>query len=208
MDSTDESVETKATTRSASEGASARTASAPTTRAEFLERARSYAESVAIDVDTDSVEWELSERAKRRAGVCLFDRQSESVTIRLTWAAYEEYGWKEFTEVIRHELVHAWEFQHFGESTHGERFQAKAAELDVPRHCRSFSDARLVLRCTDPACSWRADRHRASESVTDPEQRRCGACRGRYVVEHVDTGIRWRTNEGYEDARERIGDDW
>ncbi|WP_240451977.1 SprT-like domain-containing protein [Halostella salina] len=181
---------------------------APATRERFLDRVRTYAKTVDIEVDTDSIQWELSERAKRRAGVCLYDRQTETVTIRLTWAAYEKYGWAEFTDVIRHELVHAWEFQHYGESSHGDRFRTKAAELDVPRHCRTFSDARVVLRCTDPACSWSADRHQASKAVTEPQKRRCGACRARYVVEHVETGEYWETNGEYESARERIGDDW
>ncbi|NHN46649.1 SprT family zinc-dependent metalloprotease [Halostella sp. JP-L12] len=183
-------------------------AATPSTRDELLERAAAYAETVPLDVDLDRVSWEISERAKRRAGVCRFDAESGSVTVRLTWAAYEAYGWPEFTDVIRHELVHAWEFQRFGESAHGERFREKAAAVDASRHCRSFADPRLVLRCTDPDCDWTADRHRASKTVTEPGARRCGSCGARYVVEHVETGERWKTNEGYESARARIGTEW
>jgi predicted SprT family Zn-dependent metalloprotease len=181
---------------------------APATRAELLDRAAAYAETVSIDIDLDRVSWEVSERAKRRAGVCRFEAETETVTVRLTWAAYEAYGWEEFTDVIRHELVHAWEFQRFGESGHGERYREKAAEVGASRHCRSFVDPRLVLRCTGRDCDWSADRHRASKAVKDPQARRCGTCGERYAVVHLGSGERWTTNEGYESARERIGDDW
>ena len=180
----------------------------PATRDELLDRAAAYAETVPIDVDLDRVSWEISERAKRRAGVCRYHADSESVTVRLTWAAYEAYGWEEFTDVIRHELVHAWEYQRFGESDHGERYREKAAEIDASRHCRSFVEPRLVLRCTNGDCDWRADRHRASKAVKNPQARRCGSCGERYAVEHLETGERWATSEGYESARERIGDEW
>jgi len=180
----------------------------PATRAELLDRAAAYAETVPIDVDLGRVSWEVSERAKRRAGVRRFEGGTETVTVRLTWAAYEAYGWEEFTDVIRHELVHAWEFQRFGESGHGERYREKAAEVGASRHCRSFVDPRLVLRCTGRDCDWSADRHRASKAVKDPQARRCGACGERYAVGHVGSGERWTTNEGDESARERIGDDW
>lgn len=179
----------------------------PETHAELCEAAAAYAATVDIDVDLEDVAWEVSTRAKRRSGACLYDRSTGAVTIRLTWAAYREYGWREFRAVVRHELVHAWEFQRHGESGHGRRFAEKARAVDAPRHCRAFADARLRLVCTDDDCDWRADRHRASKAVTAPEDRRCGACGARYVVEHVDSGARWSTHDEYEGARERI-EEW
>jgi predicted SprT family Zn-dependent metalloprotease len=183
------------------------TAPPPETHAELCDAAAAYARTVDVDVDLDDVTWEVSTRAKRSSGACLFDRETESVTIRLTWAAYREYGWSEFREVIRHELVHAWEFQQFGNSGHGSRFREKASELDAPRHCREFADARLHLVCTNDDCNWSANRHRASKAVTAPENRRCGACQSPYVVEHVESEARWRTNDEYEATRERI-EEW
>lgn len=143
----------------------------------------------------------------RRAGACLYDSENGEVTIRLTWAAYRAFGWAEFTDTIRHELVHAWEFQRFGESGHGERFRRKAAEIDAPRHCRTFTDPRLRLVCRNPACEWVAGRHRASKAVRRPERRRCGDCGSGYAVVHVESGERWETGEGYERARNRI-EEW
>jgi len=180
----------------------------PRTEAELLDRAREYAATIDLDVDLDAVSWEVSRRAKRRAGAAVYHRADESVTIRLTWAAYRSFGWNEFTDVIRHELVHAWEFLEYGESGHGERFRAKADAVGASRHCPSFSVPRLQLLCTGTGCDWTVDRFKASKTVTKPEKHRCGACGSRYVVEHVDTGERWRTSRGYEGARERIGDEW
>jgi predicted SprT family Zn-dependent metalloprotease len=179
---------------------------APETREQLLERAVTYARTVPIDVDPTELDWEISDRAKRRAGACIYDHGSGRVTVRLTWDAYREFGWEEFTGTIRHELVHAWEFRRFGESGHGERFRQKAASVDAPRHCQAFADPRLRLSCTD--CDWTADRHRASKAVSRPSERRCGACGSRYRVEHVDSERTWRTRAGYLVARRRLGDEW
>lgn len=170
------------------------------------EWAAEYAETVDIDVDLSDVDWEISHRAKRRAGACLYDAATGDITVRLSWDAFEANGWAACRRTIRHELVHAWQFQQFGVADHGQRFREKAAELDAPRHCQAFADARLRLVCSD--CDWSADRHRAARTVTDPERYGCGACGSAYAVEHVATGERWQTTGEYEAARERIGERW
>ncbi len=181
----------------------------PRTRRELLERAAAHAETVQIDVDTEAIEWEISEHAKRRAGACRYDPDTGSITIRLTWRAYQAHGWEAFRETIRHELVHAWEFQHFGESGHGERFRKQAARIDASRHCESFTEGRLELICTNEDCDWRAERHRASKPIKHPDGGyRCGACRGSLLVRHLASGRTWQTHEGYRRAREALGEDW
>ena len=181
----------------------------PSTREELLERARTYAASVDIDVDVEAIEWEISDRAKRRAGGCRYDAETGQITIVLTWDAYRAHGWTEFTGTIRHELVHAWELARFGECGHGERFRRKAREVDAPRFCRAFTDGRLRLVCTDPACDWQVERHQASKTVRYPGRGYvCGECGSDYLVRHVATGREWRDNDGYRRAREEIGDDW
>nr|WP_193570751.1 SprT-like domain-containing protein [Halorubellus sp. JP-L1] len=168
--------------------------------------ARIYAESVDVDVDHDRIDWEISKRARRRAGACSYDAESGDVTIRLTWQAYREHGWRQFTATIRHELVHAWEFQEFGEAGHGERFREKAASVDAPRHCESFAAPRLSLACSD-GCEWSAGRHRASRPVKDPGAYRCPDCGGDVVVAHRESGVTWTDAAGYERARSVV-DDW
>lgn len=178
----------------------------PETPRELLSYSRLYAESVDLDVDHDAVEWEISKRARRRAGVCSYDADSETVTIRLTWDAYREHGWRQFTNTIRHELVHAWEFQEHGDAGHGERFRERAASVDAPRYCESFADPRLALACDD-ACEWRAGRHRASSPVKNPGGYRCPDCGAGIRVTHLGSGVTWTDAAGYERAR-TVVEDW
>lgn len=178
----------------------------PETPRELRSYARIYAERVDLDVDHDAVEWTVSNRARRRAGACSYDPETETVTIRLTWDAYREHGWRQFTDTIRHELVHAWEFQAFGEAGHGERFREKAAAVDAPRHCEAFADPRLQLGCRGD-CGWGAGRHRASKPVRDPGAYRCPDCGAGVVVEHVASGVRWTDAAGYAAARDRV-EEW
>lgn len=156
----------------------------PETPAELLSRARRYARRVPIDVDPARIEWEVSHRAKRRAGACLFHPDSGRITIRLTWAAYEAFGWERFAGTIRHELIHALEFDERGESGHGPFFERWAERLDAPRHCPRFSPPAYWIRCAD--CDHRSARYRRSKVVTDPGRYRCGSCGGRLTVEEVD----------------------
>lgn len=165
-----------------------------------------YAESVDIDVDHDAIDWEVSKRARRRAGACVYDADADEVTIRLTWEAYETHGWRQFTATIRHELVHAWEFQEYGTAGHGPRFREQAAAIDAPRHCEAFADARLELACRAD-CGWAAERHRASRPVKDPTGYRCPDCGDDLVVEHRESGVRWVDAAGYADARDVV-DEW
>ncbi|WP_332898873.1 SprT family zinc-dependent metalloprotease [Haladaptatus sp. CMSO5] len=182
--------------------------SGATSRTQLVERAERYAKTVALPIDYSTVSWEVSERARRRAGQCLYNPQTGAVTIRLTWAAFEAYGWEQFSGVVRHELVHAWEFQQFGASNHGSRFRQKAREVNAPRTCERFTDGRLALACADESCDWHAERHRASAVVTNPGRYRCGACRSPLRVTHRESGESWRSHDGYERARRRIGDEW
>jgi predicted SprT family Zn-dependent metalloprotease len=179
----------------------------PTDHDTLRSRARAYARTVDVDVALEDVSWEVSTRAKRRAGACLYHRETESVTIRLAWRAAERFSWEAFAAVVRHELIHAWEYQQFGEAGHGPRFQRHADRLDVETTCPTFSVPRLRLYCTNTTCDWDAARHRASAVVTEPERRRCGNCGARYEVEHVESGETWRTSAGYRGARERI-EEW
>lgn len=164
--------------------ATTRATDEPTTPAELIERAREHAASVPLAVDLSAVSWEISRRAKRRAGACRYDPDSGEVTIRLTWAAYEAFGWTEFSGVVRHELVHAYQFQTCGESDHGSRFRSLAGRVDAPRRCRRFTSPAFWVTCRD--CGHRLARYRRSKLVKHPDRYRCGSCGGRLAVESND----------------------
>ncbi|MFO7832591.1 MAG: SprT-like domain-containing protein [Halohasta sp.] len=88
---------------------------------ELTARARRYGEAVVrgetwpLDgVDLAAITWETSTRAKRRHGRCSYDGQGR-VTITLTEHTYERAGFEACKTTIRHELVHAWQYQHQGQ---------------------------------------------------------------------------------------------
>lgn len=179
---------------------------------EIVARARIHAREVidehGLELEFDALEWTVSARARRRAGLCRWHADREVATIVLARRAYERYEWPEFAAVVRHELVHAWEFQRFGESGHGSRFRELAATLEAPRHCRSFAEPRYVLRCRERDCTWRATRHRASKPVRAPDGYRCGDCGGALEVEHTDSGRTWESASGFGGAKAALGDEW
>ncbi|GAA5061258.1 hypothetical protein GCM10025751_47340 [Haladaptatus pallidirubidus] len=41
------------------------------------------------------------------AGVTKYDSATDEITISLTWNAYEQHGWEQFSSTVRHELIHA-----------------------------------------------------------------------------------------------------
>ena len=172
----------------------------------ILAQARVHARAVAgeIGVDLNRVEWVVSPRAKRRAGACRYD--GEVATVVLSRRAYRAYDPEEFEAIVRHELVHAWEFQAHGESGHGPRFRRRAEAVGAPRHCEPFAQPRYRLSCLD--CGWEGRRHRASKPVKTPGRYRCGECGGDYRVEHVESGRTWTTAGGYGAAKAALGDDW
>ena len=177
---------------------------------EILAHARVHARSVAdaVGVDLERVSWAVSARSKRRAGAARYDRRAEMVTIVLSRRAYHAFDREAFEAIVRHELIHAWEFLTFGESGHGPRFRERAAEFDVPIHCEAFAEPRYVLRCQTADCDWRLRRHRASKPVKVPERYRCSDCGGDLCVEHVESGRSWTTTSGYGGTKAALGDEW
>ncbi|MDQ2049889.1 SprT-like domain-containing protein [Natronolimnohabitans sp. A-GB9] len=179
---------------------------------EIVARARIHTRDVLdgcdLEIDRDALEWTVTTRPRRRAGACRWDADREVATIVLTRQAYERYEWEAFAGVVRHELVHVWEFQRFGESSHGPRFREQATRLEAPRHCETFAEPRYVLRCLAADCDWEAHRHRASKPVKAPGTYRCGTCGNTYEVEHVDSGRTWTTASGFGGAKAALGDRW
>jgi predicted SprT family Zn-dependent metalloprotease len=167
---------------------------------QLIERSNAHARTVDLDVDVDAITWEISTNAQRtrRAGDCRYNRQTEQITITLTWAAYVAWEWDEFAKTVRHELVHASQFAERGQSDHGLRFKLLAESVDVPIHCQSFTTGRLQIRCGEGCADHRS---KASKLVKHPEIARCRPHDASMTVEHVATGRTWTDNEGY--TRER-----
>lgn len=161
----------------------------------LLAWAESYAADVVaerdLDVDLARVEWEVSHRAKRRAGATISARVPDAevgepvdwdevavdpdCTVRLTWRAYQELGHEAMAATIRHELVHVEQVQAYGTTGHGAAFRERAAALDAPVHCESFTPARYLLTCE--ACDELvARRYRRSKLVRRHDEYRSRCC--------------------------------
>lgn len=154
------------------------------TEAEFLAAARAYARSVVsahdLSADVSGLEWEVSRRAKRRAGA-VKHRDGEPRAVSLTWAHFSEHGWAATAATVRHELVHVHRMNEAGDAGHGAGFRALAEALDAPLTCERFVEPRWWVVCED--CGARVGRYRRSRLVEHPRRYRCGECGGALRVE-------------------------
>lgn len=154
---------------------------------EFLAVARIYAREVveehSLTVSVEDLEWEVSTRAKRRAGAVKY-ADGEPETVSLTWGYFEENGWVDVASTIRHELIHVHLLNEYGESGHGERFRRLAERLDTSVHCELFTEPEWWVECSD--CSNRLARYRNSRLVRATDEYVCGECGGDLVAERND----------------------
>lgn len=104
-------------------------------------RARSYGESVVHgdgwpldnrDLDLSRIEWATSSRSRRRNGHCAYEYDGRC-TITVAEHVYDRASFAACRETVRHELVHAWQHQHAGET-------ATVVDGDVPRIRDEASD--------------------------------------------------------------------
>lgn len=146
---------------------------------EFLAVAKVYArgvvESYGLTVDVSGLEWEVSKRAKRRAGVVKYRNESPE-TVSLTWEYFREHGWGATAEVIRHELIHVHLLNEDGDASHGDAFREWATELQTSITCERFAEPNWWVVCE--SCGSEMARYRKSKLVKNPESYRCGGCGG------------------------------
>ncbi|MFC7009370.1 SprT family zinc-dependent metalloprotease [Halalkalicoccus salilacus] len=157
----------------------------PQTKQALCERAEVHAADVAAEhfpeLPVESITWETSIRMQRSAGVAIYDRQSTEITIRLSWDAYEAYGWEQFARIVRHELIHAWQYHEYGEADHGSTFRQWVGPLETDRHCERYAEPKYWVVCEE--CESRVPRYQRSKVVKQPEQYSCGQCDGDILIE-------------------------
>ena len=158
-----------------------------------------------LSVDLARVDWSVSARAKRRAAAVKRPRVADAevgveldwetaalgpsiprCTVSLTRAAFESYSRREWTETVRHELVHVEQFQRFGATGHGDQFERRAADVGAPVTCRRFATPKYRLRCT--ACeSVVARRYRECKLVRAVDRYRSNCCEAALRCERVES---------------------
>jgi predicted SprT family Zn-dependent metalloprotease len=181
----------------------------PADRQALVSRAAAFAATVPLDIDLEAVRWTVSDGAKRRAGSTrVADREAGRLVVDLNWSAYETLGWADFRGVVRHELVHVWQFQRGGAMDHGPTFRRKADEVDAPRHCEQFTEPRYRLTCATCGTGGMG-RHRRSKVVKHPDRyghRDCDCAHG-LRVRDTETGTEWTDHDGFVAAFDDINAD-
>jgi predicted SprT family Zn-dependent metalloprotease len=157
------------------------------THEEFLAAAKLYAREVVerrdLAVDVSRLEWEVSTRAKRRAGAVTY-RDGDPRTVRLTWAHFQNEGWAAAAATVRHELIHVHLLNEADDASHGEAFRRLADRLDTHVNCERFVDPEWWVTCTD--CGARLARYRRSKLVKRPDRYQCSDCGGAFRVDRAD----------------------
>jgi predicted SprT family Zn-dependent metalloprotease len=154
------------------------------TEREFLAAAKLYARSVVdrhdLTANVGDLDWEVSLRAKRRAGAVTYE-SFEPTAVTLTWEYFESEGWPAVAATVRHELIHVHLLNEADDPSHGDRFEALAAELDTHTHCDLFAEPKWWVVCSD--CGTRWARYRRSKLVDQPDRYACGDCSGDLSVQ-------------------------
>jgi SprT-like protein len=157
------------------------------TKQALCERAVAHATVVAAEhfpaLPVEAITWETSTRTERSAGEAIYNRQREEIMIRLSWDAYQEWGWEQFARTVRHELIHAWQYHERGNADHGWTFWQWIDSLDTDRHCEQYAEPKYWVVCED--CAVRGPRYPRSKVVKHPERYACG-CGGTLSIETVD----------------------
>jgi predicted SprT family Zn-dependent metalloprotease len=155
-------------------------------RQEFLAACKIYAREVVdkhgINVNVSDLSWEVSMRAKRRAAA-VKHLNGDPKSICITWEFFQEKGWSNVAETIRHELIHVHLLnKNSDEIGHGEKFEMYADKLDTSTYCERFSEPKWWIVCED--CGGRIARYRRSKVVKSPENYECSSCGGRLYVKN------------------------
>jgi SprT-like protein len=157
------------------------------TREELLAVCKVYARAVAeehgLSVTVSDLDWEVSTRAKRRAGA-VRHQDGEPLAVRLTLEQFERAGWPAVAETVRHELIHVHLLEERGDAGHGEAFRRLADRLETSVHCERFAPPAWWVVCVD--CGARLARYRRSKLVEHPGRYSCGDCGGTLRVKDAD----------------------
>lgn len=151
---------------------------------EFLAAVKLYAREVVaqheLSVTVGDLEWEVSHRAKRRAGA-VKHIDGDPQAVNLAWKHFESQEWPAVAATVRHELIHVHLLNEDSDSTHGLDFQRLAEHLNTFIHCERFTDPKYWVICKD--CDYQLARYRHSKVVKHPTRYQCSECGGPFRVE-------------------------
>lgn len=116
-------------------------------RSEVTDLAKQHATQVInrtpLNISVEAIEWRATRELESRLGYCRSSRLGiyKSNLIKLSVDALEACGWQEFMQMVRHELVHAWQFDQEYLNTadddfddpHGESFEVWMDILSIEK---------------------------------------------------------------------------
>lgn len=139
-----------------------------------------------LEVDLDGIPVEISTQMKRTAGKVAYRKGSDDIKhIRYAFKAYQNGGWQDMAETIRHELIHVHTIQNHKVGGHGRKFKRLVEPMDTTRHCESFAtdEAKYVLYCSN-CDDVVAHRYQKSKTVKNPEKYNSKCCGASLRVEN------------------------
>lgn len=157
------------------------------TRSEVIDLAEQHATQVVnrtpLNISVEAIEWRATRELESRLGYCRSSGRGtyESHLIKLSVDALEARGWQEFMQVVRHELVHAWQFEHEeydseagndSDRAHGESFEVW---MDILSIKKTGSAVRPDWTIECPACNTTV--HKINESRRRQVAERLGELR-------------------------------
>jgi predicted SprT family Zn-dependent metalloprotease len=149
---------------------------------EFLAICKIYARDVVneynLSANIGEIDWGVSKRAKRRAGVLKYQNNNPN-SIILSWKYFDNKGWSALAATIRHELIHAHLLNTEGDATHGKSFKTLAKKLKTHVQCEAFVEPDWLIECIECGCEF--PRYRRSKVVEKPGQYACGNCGGELI---------------------------
>ena len=99
-------------------------------------------------VDVDEIKWFWNPQLSDAAGMAYHGRAvperyvSGRLAIGLAPDYYYQKGIDELLAIVRHELIHIWQYVHpNGDGGHGPTFRQWIGDLDTHRHCKTWSKA-------------------------------------------------------------------
>lgn len=153
--------------------------------------AKSHAEQVVertnLEVNLDRITWKATWELKAIHGYCK-PTFGWTHLIKLSLLSLETNGWQRLMETVRHELVHAWQFQHDDynddaetdfDRSHGESFERWMPILNVHKRSSKII-ATWTIEC--PHCGsvlqrlWKRRKHQIAEWVSKNESVFCREC--------------------------------
>lgn len=132
-----------------------------------------------FEVDLSEIEITVTGRLKKAHGRYKVKRSisGEEEQIRISKNTIDEHGWEEAKRTIRHEVVHAWQYQNDKGLSHGPSFRRWLEPFDIDVYAEDPAEKNPKYEIICPNCGTVDTKTRACKMTKNVElyQCRCGS---------------------------------